>query len=231
MGVDVVRYKAAAFTVSSMYAGLGGVLLALAFGRIVPESLRLPALGRLPGDDRPRRRWARSAARRRRGLRHRAAAGAQPLQRLAAAARRARHAAASAPRSAAGCSTARRSSPSCCSPATGSPGSSTAVERRESHEARSVGTDRGRRSRWWSPRAARAAPRSSGGDAPPARAVKTGPGATADTITLGDLTDLSGVFAPHGKSHDAGRNLYWDAKNKAGGICGRQVKLTSRTRL
>jgi branched-chain amino acid transport system permease protein len=38
MGVDVVRYKAAAFTVSSMYAGLGGVLLALAFGRIVPES-------------------------------------------------------------------------------------------------------------------------------------------------------------------------------------------------
>ena len=38
LGVDVVRYKAAAFTVSSMYAGLGGVLMALAFGRIVPES-------------------------------------------------------------------------------------------------------------------------------------------------------------------------------------------------
>ena len=37
-GIDVVRYKAAAFTVSSMYAGLGGVLMALAFGRIVPES-------------------------------------------------------------------------------------------------------------------------------------------------------------------------------------------------
>jgi branched-chain amino acid transport system permease protein len=37
-GIDVVRYKAAAFTVSSMYAGLGGVLTALAFGRIVPES-------------------------------------------------------------------------------------------------------------------------------------------------------------------------------------------------
>jgi len=37
-GIDVVRYKAAAFTVSSMYAGLGGVLIALAFGRIVPES-------------------------------------------------------------------------------------------------------------------------------------------------------------------------------------------------
>ncbi|HEX6361095.1 branched-chain amino acid ABC transporter permease [Actinophytocola sp.] len=38
MGVNVRRYKAAAFTVSSAYAGLAGVLLALAFGRIVPES-------------------------------------------------------------------------------------------------------------------------------------------------------------------------------------------------
>jgi branched-chain amino acid transport system permease protein len=38
MGVDVRRYKAAAFTVSSAYAGLSGVLLALAFGRIVPDS-------------------------------------------------------------------------------------------------------------------------------------------------------------------------------------------------
>jgi branched-chain amino acid transport system permease protein len=38
MGVNVPVYKAAAFTVSSMYAGLGGVFLALAFGRIVPES-------------------------------------------------------------------------------------------------------------------------------------------------------------------------------------------------
>jgi branched-chain amino acid transport system permease protein len=38
MGVDVAAYKAAAFTVSSMYAGLAGVFLALAFGRIVPDS-------------------------------------------------------------------------------------------------------------------------------------------------------------------------------------------------
>jgi branched-chain amino acid transport system permease protein len=38
MGINVPAYKAAAFTVSSMYAGLGGVFLALAFGRIVPES-------------------------------------------------------------------------------------------------------------------------------------------------------------------------------------------------
>jgi len=40
-GVDVTRYKAAAFTISSMYAGLAGVLLALVFGRIVPESFGL----------------------------------------------------------------------------------------------------------------------------------------------------------------------------------------------
>jgi branched-chain amino acid transport system permease protein len=38
MGVDVRRYRAAAFVVSSAYAGLAGVLLALAFGRIVPDS-------------------------------------------------------------------------------------------------------------------------------------------------------------------------------------------------
>jgi branched-chain amino acid transport system permease protein len=38
MGVDVRRYRAAAFIVSSGYAGLAGVLFALAFGRIVPDS-------------------------------------------------------------------------------------------------------------------------------------------------------------------------------------------------
>ena len=55
--------------------------------------------------------------------------------------------------------------------------------------------------------------------------VKTGPGTTADTITLGYLPDLSGVFAPNGKSMMEGAKLYWDAKNKAGGICGRQVEI------
>jgi branched-chain amino acid transport system permease protein len=38
MGVNVTRYKAAAFTVSSMYAGLAGVVMALVFGRIVPNT-------------------------------------------------------------------------------------------------------------------------------------------------------------------------------------------------
>jgi ABC-type branched-subunit amino acid transport system substrate-binding protein len=66
---------------------------------------------------------------------------------------------------------------------------------------------------------------SSGGGATE-NAVKTGPGATADKITLGYLPDLSGVFAPNGKSQMEGANLYWDTKNKAGGICGRQVEVT-----
>jgi branched-chain amino acid transport system permease protein len=38
MGVNVPMYRAAAFTVSSAYAGAAGVFLALAFGRVVPES-------------------------------------------------------------------------------------------------------------------------------------------------------------------------------------------------
>jgi len=38
IGVPVTRYKAYAFLLSSMYAGLGGVLFAIAFRRIVPET-------------------------------------------------------------------------------------------------------------------------------------------------------------------------------------------------
>lgn len=37
MGVPVARYRAGVFVLSSMYAGLAGVLLALIFGRAVPE--------------------------------------------------------------------------------------------------------------------------------------------------------------------------------------------------
>nr|WP_224754868.1 branched-chain amino acid ABC transporter permease [Streptomyces chumphonensis] len=37
MGVPVARYRSAAFVVSSMYAGLSGALIALAFRRIVPD--------------------------------------------------------------------------------------------------------------------------------------------------------------------------------------------------
>ncbi len=37
MGVNVSRYRSAAFVVSSMYAGLAGVLIALSFRRVVPD--------------------------------------------------------------------------------------------------------------------------------------------------------------------------------------------------
>src|SRR5688500_4964186 len=41
MGVNVQGYKARVFLVSSMYAGLSGVLLALSIGSIAPESFGL----------------------------------------------------------------------------------------------------------------------------------------------------------------------------------------------
>ncbi|MCF2529969.1 branched-chain amino acid ABC transporter permease [Yinghuangia sp. KLBMP8922] len=37
MGVPVARFRSMAFVVSSMYAGLAGVILALVFGRMIPE--------------------------------------------------------------------------------------------------------------------------------------------------------------------------------------------------
>ena len=37
MGIDVVRTKATAFVLSSTYAGVGGALTALAFGRVAPD--------------------------------------------------------------------------------------------------------------------------------------------------------------------------------------------------
>src|SRR5882757_10098440 len=55
--------------------------------------------------------------------------------------------------------------------------------------------------------------------------VKTGQGVTDSTINLGVLTDLSGVFAVLGKSITQGAQIYFDDLNKAGGICGRSVKL------
>ncbi len=42
MGVDVRRTKAGVFVLSSMYAGLAGVMIGLAFGRITPDYFQLP---------------------------------------------------------------------------------------------------------------------------------------------------------------------------------------------
>src|SRR5450756_3058750 len=64
---------------------------------------------------------------------------------------------------------------------------------------------------------------SSGGTA--AGSVKTGRGVTADTITIAELTDLTGIFAALGKNITQANQLYWDQKNAAGGVCGRKVNL------
>ncbi|RFC70672.1 ABC transporter substrate-binding protein [Streptomyces sp. AcE210] len=61
-----------------------------------------------------------------------------------------------------------------------------------------------------------------------AHGVKTGPGVTDSTITLGVLTDLSGPVAPLGKSSLQAQQLYLDQVNKAGGVCGRKIKLLVR---
>src|SRR4051812_40961293 len=55
--------------------------------------------------------------------------------------------------------------------------------------------------------------------------VKTGPGVTASTISLGVLTDLSGVFAPLTSVITHANQAYWKQVNAAGGVCGRKVKL------
>jgi ABC-type branched-subunit amino acid transport system substrate-binding protein len=55
--------------------------------------------------------------------------------------------------------------------------------------------------------------------------IKTGPGVTDKTITLGVLTDLSGVFAPLAGPLTKANQLYWKQRNAEGGVCQRQVNL------
>jgi ABC-type branched-subunit amino acid transport system substrate-binding protein len=66
---------------------------------------------------------------------------------------------------------------------------------------------------------------SSGGGQESAGGVKAGPGVTDKTITLGVQTDLTGTFAALGEVVTQSDKLYWDQQNKAGGVCGREVKL------
>ena len=55
--------------------------------------------------------------------------------------------------------------------------------------------------------------------------LKTGPGVDAKTISLGVLTDESGVFAALGKTVTEGNQLGVDEINAAGGVCNRQIRL------
>ncbi|GAA2725749.1 ABC transporter substrate-binding protein [Actinocorallia aurantiaca] len=62
------------------------------------------------------------------------------------------------------------------------------------------------------------------GDKTGADGVKLGPGVTDKTIGVGMITDLTGPYAPLGKSISQGAQLYFEQVNQAGGICGRTVE-------
>jgi ABC-type branched-subunit amino acid transport system substrate-binding protein len=55
--------------------------------------------------------------------------------------------------------------------------------------------------------------------------VKGGPGVTEKQITIGEMTDLTGVFGVLGKAITQGQKVYWDGQNAQGGVCGRKIKL------
>ena len=61
-----------------------------------------------------------------------------------------------------------------------------------------------------------------------ASGVKTGPGVSDDSITLGVMTDLTGPFKDFSTTLQAGHKMWVDEVNAAGGVCGRQIQLDSR---
>jgi ABC-type branched-subunit amino acid transport system substrate-binding protein len=65
-----------------------------------------------------------------------------------------------------------------------------------------------------------ASPAPSGGGA-----LKTDVGVTADTITLGVLTDRTGPFKAAGLGIEQGRTLFWNAKGK---VCDRKVEFVTK---
>ncbi|MFE1287818.1 ABC transporter substrate-binding protein [Streptomyces sp. NPDC058751] len=58
--------------------------------------------------------------------------------------------------------------------------------------------------------------------------VRTGEGISGKTISLGVLTDMSGVYATLGKSVTQAQQLYVKQTNAAGGVCGYKLALTVR---
>jgi ABC-type branched-subunit amino acid transport system substrate-binding protein len=58
--------------------------------------------------------------------------------------------------------------------------------------------------------------------------VRTGPGVTAESISLGVLTDMTGPFKGTTVSRIRGYELYLDDVNKRGGVCGRRVELKQK---
>ncbi|MFP8907129.1 ABC transporter substrate-binding protein [Streptomyces atacamensis] len=68
----------------------------------------------------------------------------------------------------------------------------------------------------------------SGGAGTGADGVRTDKGVTDETIRIGALTDMTGVYASLGKSVTQAQQLYIDQINSDGGICGRKLELTVR---
>ncbi|MGQ0632241.1 MAG: ABC transporter substrate-binding protein [Sporichthyaceae bacterium] len=58
--------------------------------------------------------------------------------------------------------------------------------------------------------------------------VLTGPGVTAETITLGVMTDGSGPFKENSLAIGVGHQIWVSDVNAAGGVCGRQIRLETR---
>ncbi|MCG5212528.1 ABC transporter substrate-binding protein [Streptosporangium soli] len=76
-----------------------------------------------------------------------------------------------------------------------------------------------------------ASEKATGGPAASATAgdgVKGGAGVTADTITIGLMTDLTGPYASLGKSITQAQQLYFEQLNAAGGVCDRKIEVVVR---
>jgi ABC-type branched-subunit amino acid transport system substrate-binding protein len=58
--------------------------------------------------------------------------------------------------------------------------------------------------------------------------VKSGPGVTEDSISLGVLTDMTGPFAPTALVRIKGYELFIGELNARGGVCGRKIELITK---
>ncbi|GAB2808204.1 ABC transporter substrate-binding protein [Lentzea nigeriaca] len=58
--------------------------------------------------------------------------------------------------------------------------------------------------------------------------VRTGPGVSTESISLGVLTDMTGPFKGSSIFRIRGYELYLDQVNKHGGVCGRRIELKQK---
>jgi ABC-type branched-subunit amino acid transport system substrate-binding protein len=67
-----------------------------------------------------------------------------------------------------------------------------------------------------------------GSENSPTEAVRTGPGVSAESVSLGVLTDMTGPFKGTSSLRIRGYELYLDQVNKRGGVCGRRIELKQK---